>query len=228
MGFGCYGYYFIVGRFNSSSSICRLKLSNFAKLGRLFLVALTLLLFSVNLTAGDDLILCNDNNIINSRAIGEIEKIGDELKSKSKVSVYLCVKKSIDGKKIKDFEKGLIPKMKKPYILLTMAVDDQKVDIITSPDTKKLVDIDAVLSPFGGTIIPILTSRKGSDKYSAAMLNGYADITDRVANNLGIKLKSSVGNTNRILINILRVIVYGSFIYFTIMYIRRKYFKKKR
>jgi len=214
-----------MGCFDSKSSFCRLSLRYIKFTGRLC-AALFLLLY-MPLFAKDSLILCNDDGIINSRAIGEITKIGDELKEKSGVKVYLCVKKSINHQKIKDFEKSLIPKMKRPYILLTMAVDDQKVDIETSQKTKKLIDVDAVLSPFGGTIIPILTSRKGHDKYSAAMLNGYADITDRVASSLGIKLKSSVGNTNRILVNILRVIVYGSFLYFTVMYIRRKYIKKR-
>jgi len=189
----------------------------------------TLTIFSVlNLFAKSDLILCNDNGIVNSRAIGEIEKIGNELRGKTGVSVYLCAKKTINGQKIKDFEKSLIGKMRKPFVLLSMSVDDQKVDIMTSKSDKKLLDVDSVLSPFGGTIIPILTSRKSKDKYSAAMLNGYADITDRVASSLGVKLKSSVGDTNRILVDILRVIVYGSFLYFTIMYIRKKYLLKKK
>ncbi|NPA73445.1 MAG: TPM domain-containing protein [Epsilonproteobacteria bacterium] len=191
------------------------------------IVSALIFIFVVNVFAKDSLILCNDNGIVNDRAIGEIEKIGDELKQKTNIAVYLCVKKTINHQKIKDFEKSLLGKMKRPFILLTLAVDDQKVDIYTSNDTKKLVDVDAVLSPFSGTVIPILTSRKGSDKYSAAMLNGYADITDRVANSMGIKLNSSVGNTNRILVNILRVVVYGSFLYFMIMYFRKRYKKKK-
>ena len=85
------------------------------------------------------------------------------------------------------------------------------------------------MSPFTGTIIPILTSRKTKDKYSAAVLNGYADITDRVASKLKIKLKSGIGDTNRILVDILRIIIYGSFLYFIIVYSVKKYrYRKKR
>ena len=173
------------------------------------------------------MILCNDG-LVNQRAIGEIVKIGTEVKEKTGISLYLCVKKSINNQKIKDYEKKLASKLNKPFILLTMAANEQKVDIMPSPQTVKMIDIDAILSPFTGTIIPILTSRKGEDKYSAAMLNGYADIADRVSQKLGVKLNSSVGNTNRILINILRVIIYGSFLYFVIMYIRKKIIYKKR
>jgi len=173
------------------------------------------------------LILCNDG-LVNQRAIGEIVKIGTEVKNKTGISLYLCVKKSINNQKIKDYEKKLTSKLNKPFILLTMAANEQKVDIMPSPQTAKMIDIDAILSPFTGTIIPILTSRKTVDKYSAAMLNGYADIADRVTQKLGVKLNSSVGNTNRILINILRVIIYGSFLYFVIMYIRKKIIYKKR
>ncbi len=177
--------------------------------------------------AKDDLILCNDG-IINSRAIGEINKIGTEVKEKTGISIYLCAKKSLEGQKIKLFEKKLTSKIKKPFIVLTLSVKDQKVDIATSKNTKNLIDINSILSPFTGTIIPILTSRKAKDKYSAAMLNGYADIADRVAGKLKIKLKSSIGDTNRILVDILRIIIYGSFLYFVIMYTRKKFIMKKK
>ena len=181
-----------------------------------------------SLEANNNLILCNDNNIIKNKAIDEIKKIGSEVKEKTGIAIYLCVKESINNQKIKAFEKKLALKLKNPYILLTLAKDEQKVDIITSPKTAKMVDTDEILSPFSGTIIPILTSRKGVDKYSAAILNGYADIADKIADKLGIKLQNSLGNTNRILINILRIIVYGSFLYFIIMYIRKKLIYKKR
>ena len=177
------------------------------------------------LFAKSDLILCNEG-LVNQRAIGEIVKIGTEVKEKTGISLYLCAKKSINNQKIKLFEKNLAKKLNKPFILLSMASNEQKVDIMTSPQTSKLVDVDSILSPFSGTIIPILTEKKGEDKYSAAMLNGYADIADRVTKKLDIKLNASIGDTNRILIDILRIIIYGSFLYFTIVYIKRKYFTR--
>ncbi len=197
------------------------------RLRQLLFAVLTISLFS-NVYAKDNLILCNDS-IVNSRAIGEIEKIGTELKEKSGISAYVCIKKSIGHEKIKIFEKNLTKNIKGSYILLTLALKQQKVDITTSQDIKNLIDIDAILSPFTGTIIPILTSRKTKDKYSAAVLNGYADITDRVASKLKIKLKSGIGDTNRILVDILRIIIYGSFLYFIIVYSVKKYrYRKKR
>ncbi len=188
----------------------------------------TLFLLSVftTLHANASLVVCNDG-LVNDRAIGEIKKIGKEIREKTGISIYLCVKKSINNQKIKIFENKLSKKLKKPFILLAMAANEQKVDILTSSQTHNLIDINDILSPFSGTIIPILTERKGEDKYSAAMLNGYADIADRVAKKTGIKLNSSIGNTNRILINILRVIIYGSFLYFVVIYIKRKYFYKR-
>lgn len=198
------------------------------KFSRRWLLA-TFILISIfaKLEANTSLVICNDG-LVNDRAVGEIEKIGNEVKNKTGISIYLCAKKSIDNQKIKIFEKKLSKKLNKPFILLAMAANEQKVDIMTSPQTKDLIDVDDILSPFSGTIIPILTERKGEDKYSAAMLNGYADIADRVADKIGVKLSSSVGNTNRILINILRIIVYGSFLYFVIMYTRKKILAKKK
>lgn len=200
-------------------------MSTIYRLGCFFFILI--LFFHSNLIAKDNLILCNDG-VVNSRAIGEINKIGTEIKEKTGISIYLCVKKSIKDQKIKLFEKELTLKIKKPYIILTLAVKDQKVDIATSKNTKNLIDIDSVLSPFTGTIIPILTSRKTKDKYSAAMLNGYADIADRVAGKKNIKLNSSIGDTNRILVDILRIIIYSAFLYFIVMYARKKYIMKKK
>jgi len=189
---------------------------------------LFILLFLANAHCKSDLIVCDDGSLVGDRAIGEIVKIGTEVKEKTGVSIYLCVKKSINNQKIKLFEQKLTTKLKKPFILLTMAKKEQKVDIMTSPKASKLLDIDEVLSPFHGTIIPILTSRKSKDKYSAAMLNGYADIADRVSQKVGVKLDSSIGNTNRVLFNIVRILVYGSILYFIIMYIRKKILLRKR
>lgn len=61
-----------------------------------------------------------------------------------------------------------------------------------------------MLSPYPGTgsILPILATNKG-DIYNAAILNGYGDMVDRLAQARGIELQHSIGNANRDTINIL-------------------------
>ncbi len=91
-----------------------------------------------------------------------------------------------------------------------------------------LIDKEAVLSPYPGTgsILPILATNKG-DIYNAAILNGYADIVDRVAKSLGLQLEHSIGNANRDTINILRILIYG-FICFALLYYAQRRIKRKK
>ena len=57
------------------------------------------------------------------------------------------------------------------------------------------------------------------------MLNGYADIADRVANSKNITLETSIGSQNRDTINIFRYLIYGTIILVLIVLFMRK-FKK--
>lgn len=84
--------------------------------------------------------------------------------------------------------------------------NSHKVDIIGSKGALTLIDKEAVLSPYPGigSILPILATNKG-DIYNAAILNGYGDMVDRLAQARGIELQHSIGNANRDTINILKI-----------------------
>jgi hypothetical protein len=84
----------------------------------------------------------------------------------------------------------------------------------------------------GGTILPILAERAKGDeiisKYSVAMFNGYTDVAEQIAANHGVTLSSSAGNGSKDFIDILRFIFYGIILYALFIYVRGKYFRKKR
>ena len=75
--------------------------------------------------------------------------------------------------------------------------------------------------------MPILASNKGKDIYNAAILNGYADITERIARYFNIKLENSIGNANRDTLNVLRIGIYGFLCIAALYYVQRKV-KKRR
>ena len=177
-------------------------------------------------------ILINEN-IINPKASAKIDEIGAEILAKTKINIYLIAINSLNGKKITDYEKEKSAELKKPYILLTLSKNDKQVDIISSPLATDKFDKEDVLDPTSGTIIPILVTKvkkeiKVDDKYSAAMLNGYGDIASQVANSFNVTLKSGLGNTNRNLINLIRLFVYGSILLLFLMYFKRKFFGKSK
>ena len=166
----------------------------------------------------------------------QIERIGAELHEKSGVGVYLIVLKEFDqNQSIIDYEREAIKMIKEPAVLLTFSEMDKQVDIFASPESLyKDFDKESILSPlasFGGTIIPLLTAKARDipvkEKYAAALTNGYADITEQIADSRDIVLEHAVGSGSKTFINIIRVIFYGMIVYGLFFYIKRKYFTKK-
>ncbi len=173
--------------------------------------ALGALLF-VPLFASLNFVLVNEN-ILPQKTVQKINEIGNELYSKSGVGLYIAAVKKMPTKRIVAYEKQLAQNLKPPYIILAIAVEDQKVDIYSSLDAAKLFDKEEILSPlpWKGSIIPLLTAHFKDQKAAVevALLNGYAEIAEQVAKAKGITLKSAIGNTNRNIYYWLRVLFYS-------------------
>lgn len=150
------------------------------------------------------------DNVLEERAAQKIEEMGAELFTKSGIKVVLIAKKT-GGEDIVTFEKNFAKDMTPPYVLLTLFSDEKKVDIYSSNGMEKEFDKEAILSPFPwrGTIIPLLTNQKKEASSSAALLNGYGDIVDQISAYRNIKLDSSIGSSNKITIEIVKIAIYG-------------------
>ncbi len=193
-------------------------------------VFITALLLTTTTILNAKYVLSTDN-LIHENAIQKIEEIGTELNKKLNISLYLYANDTINGKTMIEYREEIRKKHNNSYIILLFAQKEQKVDIITSEDLVNKFDKEEVLDPFSGTIIPLLITKPKKDaiddRASAAMLNGYADIAERVANNSKIELESSIGNTNRDIINIARIIFYTAIVIILFLYFRKKFARKK-
>jgi hypothetical protein len=186
-----------------------------------------LFLFSTVLFA--DFVIVNEE-IIDDRAILKIKDLGIELQDKAGISVYISAQVSLKGKTIKEYEQAIASTLKAPYVLLSFARNETKVDIINSDGIDELFDKEQILSPFpwSGTIIPLL-SMHGKDlkaQESAAMLNGYADIVEQIAKSKGIELQGAIGSENQNVYSLLKIIFYGTIFVAVGLWLRRKYRKK--
>ncbi len=174
-----------------------------------------------------------NENIISSKAVPKIEEMGSELFQKTGVKVYLIALQSLDGKKIKDYEREISKNFNPPFVLLCFALKDRQVDIFSSEDIKDKFDKEGILSPFTGSIIPLLVAptkkdaANENDKYTVALFNGYADIIEQIANSYGVELVSAIGNTNRDMYHFLKMIFYGSIIFFILLFLYYKFRGKK-
>jgi hypothetical protein len=186
---------------------------NFLKVGVIF----SLLLFLCSNLSAQQFIL-NDDKLIDSRAEVKINEIGDEVKSKLGVNIYVYAKSNLGLDKdvktidkldfIKNMENQIVSTLEKPYVLLTIAVEETHVNLLFSDDLKNVLNKNDILD---GYIVPLLASNDKNTlfaKVSAATLNGYAAIADTIAESKKIKLESSIGNVGKVAGTIWRVLMY--------------------
>lgn len=190
-----------------------MKNINFSKVGVIF----SLLLFLYSNGFAQSYIL-NDDGLIDDRAKEKILQIGNEVKSKLGVNLYIYAKSNLglDAnvktkekiEYIKEFETKIIETLESPYVLLTIFVEDTHVNLLFTDSLNKAIDKNDILD---GYIVPLLASKDKNtifSKVSAATLNGYAAIADDIADSKDIKLESSIGSEGKISSTIWRVLMY--------------------
>ncbi len=207
-----------------------------ASLNTLKVVVVTLLLFlSSNLYASKYVL--SDDGLIDKRAIGKIEEIGNETSTKLNANIYVYAKSSLglDSnistkdkiKYIKDHESQVLDSLVEPYVLLTMSVEDTHVNLIVSSSLKDVVEKNEILN---GYVVPLLASKDKNStfaKASAAILNGYAAIADTIAESKGIELKSSIGSSGKVAGTVWRVFMYTLIVLGILLYMYAVLKRKK-
>jgi len=172
--------------------------------------------------------ILNGTKMIDPRAIAKIDEMGNELFKKTGVNVYIYAKEQYSTQKfnntkskmefIKSYEQNITKKLKNPFVLLTVSLDDTHINLLMSSALEKDIDKDEILDKY---IIPLLASKDKNSMYSkvsAALFNGYAAITDTVAKSRGIELKSSIGSAGTITSTIWRVFMYTVIVIGLILY----------
>ncbi|PLY04290.1 MAG: hypothetical protein C0625_16535 [Arcobacter sp.] len=188
----------------------------------------SLLLFLSSYTYATTFVL-SDDGLIDERTITKIEEIGNEAQSKLGVNIFVYIKNSLgleQGistkdkiKYIKKYENDITNSLVKPYVLLTMAVDDTHVNLIVSSEFEKVIDKNEILN---GYVVPLLASKDKNSifsKVSASVLNGYAAIADVIADSKDIKLESSIGSSGKIAGTVWKVLMYTLIVVGLLLYV---------
>ncbi len=165
-----------------------------------------LIFFITSLNAS--FVLKNDSLVID-KAVDKIEEMSQELHDKTGIGVYLvAVEKLPEGVGVTEEAKTIATDLKAPYALIVFSSSDKQIDLITSKDLEGKLDKDEILDTY---IIKILVSHNKNvteeQKYSAALLNGIAEATDRLAETKGIVLDSSIGSESKETYDIIALIV---------------------
>ena len=202
-------------------------------------IALLLFLVFFNTAFASNYIIESDG-LIDQRAIGKINEIGSEVKHKLGVNIYVYAKNDygVNSENIKDritrineVENEVEKTLTKPYVLLTMALNQTHVNIIYSDKLKNIIDKDDILN---GYVVPLLASKDKNTlfaKASAAILNGYAQIADVIAQSQGLKLESSIGSSGKTAGTIWKVFMYflvvGGLLFYTYAVLKQKKLNKQ-
>ncbi|MDR1460759.1 MAG: TPM domain-containing protein [Campylobacteraceae bacterium] len=200
-----------------------MKLGDFFKSSR-FLTA-AFLFFIPFLLQAQNYVINNEDDIIGQRATDKINEMGEELFRKDGISVYVSLNKTANNISVKEHMNLFVGKLEAPYVLLIMFSEDKIMDIISSSeDIEKKFNKDQILSPvpYHGTIKPLLAVKKDLDNFSAAILNGYADVVEQIAKSDNLELESAIGDANRYTLDYIRAIVYTMFAAALFIYIYRK------
>lgn len=197
---------------------------NFLKVGVIFSL---LLFFYSNLNAQNYIL--NDDKLIDDRAKEKINQIGAEVKSKLGVNIYIYTKSTLGLdtsaktaqkiEAIKANETQLLQSLQNPYVLMTIYVEENIVNLKFTEDLNKIIDKNDILDDY---VVPLLASKDKNTLYakvSAAALNGYAAIADTIADSKNIKLESSIGNSGKVSGTIWRVFIYTLVVLSLLIYI---------
>ncbi len=173
-------------------------------------------------------------SILQEKTALKLEEMGSELFTKTGVSTVIIAKDHLTQEEFLDIKNSYLKKLKSPYVLWIFSktyMDKKEYGInkfFKSSDLDDAFDEDSIFSPFSGTFTKVLTTHSKGDMTSAAFLNGYGDLVDMLSKSYGVTIESGIGNDNRNVINIARVIFYGSLFFFIIWYIKIRFLDRRK
>lgn len=199
-----------------------------------------MLIYLTNMQAIEHAFIISHDGLIDTRAQQKIFEIGRETKVKLNVNLYVDIRKDngidikqdrdIRKKQMKEKEQYLIQDLEKPYVVLSISIDQLYTNILMSNDLQNIIDKDDILDNY---VIPLLASKDKNSlfaKTSAAVLNGYAQIADSIANSRNIKLDSSIGSEGKTASTIWKTFMYTLVVFglvaYVIIILREKKYKK--
>ena len=128
-----------------------MKELNFFKVG----VIISLLLFLYSNSFAQSYIL-NDDSLLDSRVKEKIKEIGNEVKTKLGINIYIHVKGTLGLEPnlptkdkiefIKSYEENILKNIENPYVILTIAVEETHVNLYFSESLKEIINKNDILN----------------------------------------------------------------------------------
>ncbi len=159
------------------------------------------------------------NDLINSEASKIIEDIGDELSDKTGINAYVVATNENFPEKFNlvAYSEKFESNISKPYVILIFAPnalitaklkERGRVGLISSSlETKELYDggdvKDATID-----VVAVKDKNTKQDKYNIGVVQGYSELADQIANSKGVEMTKTIPNDTRIIIIVLKFLVF--------------------
>ncbi len=173
--------------------------------------------------------LINDH-LISPKAVDVVEKIGNELKSKTSIYGYLIATNDEikRGVSVYDYIKKYENSLSKPYVAIIFAPNSKRIHLVSS-DKELLNRLDkGTILDYAIKVIASEDSNTLQSKYDVGLVQAYSEMADEIAKIKNVKLESTIKDSGRTLLNIVNfLIIVGSLIVIWVYFIRPIFNKRK-
>ncbi len=165
--------------------------------------------------------LFNDH-LISPKAADFVEKIGNELYSKTNINAYLITSNDIlkRGVSVNSFLKRYESNLSKPYAAIVFLPNSKRIHVVASnKELLMALDKDTILD-YAIKIIASKDSNSLQSKFDVGLVQAYSEMADEIAAFKGVKLDSTIKESGRWFINLLNILILvGSLIVIWIFFI---------
>ena len=166
--------------------------------------------------------------LISPKAADVIEKIGNELYSKTKIKAYVIAThdKIERGVSIYEYIKKYENSLSKPYVAIIFAPNSKRIHVIASNKVLlQQLNKEKILD-FAINIIASKDKNSLQSKYDLGIVQAYSELADEIAKTKGIILKNTIKESGRWVIKLLNFFVIGGaliifWIYFIVPIIKK-------
>jgi len=168
-------------------------------------LALLVLLFTLSLNAK---FLFNDH-LVSPKAADFIEKIGNELYSKTNISAYLIATndKLKRGVSVYEYLKKYESSMSKPYAAIVFIPNSQRIHLVVS-NKGLLIELnkDEILD-YAIKVIASKDSNTLQSKYDVGLVQAYSELADEIAATKKVELDTTIKEGGKTVLTIINIII---------------------
>ena len=191
---------------------------------RFIILALLFPLFFLNAK-----FLINDH-IVSPKAADFIEKMGNELASKTKINGYIITTNSDikRGVSVYEYIKKYGNSLQEPFVAIFFAPNSKRIHLISTPKSlKEKLDSGEILD-YAIKVIASEDKNSRQSKYDVGLVQAYSEMADEIANFKGVKLDSTIKAGGSWVLKIVNtLIIIGSLIVIWVYFIRPIIMKRR-